>query len=163
MFPGLGNLAGFLCTVDCTSRVMWCLPPTLDDIEYIICRINAGGTKRLIALGLLPVGARHLYNDIRDAFVIYHDFLNHHLTDEEKNTMDFDYLMCENLLCKIRQYFNRIGSYILIWDDYVPYLLVLTIWSRYCPLLYVLSSSLSSSCVIPLVVSGNSTITGTRE
>lgn len=119
-FPGLGPLAGYLCAVDLhyAGHVQ---APLLDDMGNIIRRINAGGVKGLIALGLLPSGKdiKHTDDTVRDAFAIYYDFLN--LTVEEKTRMGFDFIMCEHSLCKITRYSNRIGSHVLVWDDHFPY------------------------------------------
>lgn len=95
--------------------------PLLDDMGFIIRRINAGGTKGLVALGLLPADGAYTDDEVRDAFAIYYDFLDHHLTVEEKTAMGFDYVMCEHSLCKITRYSNRIGSLVLVWNTHFPY------------------------------------------
>lgn len=78
--------------------------PSLDDVVEAIVKINAGGIRGLIALGLVEKKEKkHKYYlaEIKETFSVFHDFLSQHLTEKEKEAMVFDRPMSEHFCCKI--------------------------------------------------------------
>lgn len=102
LFPGLGNLSAYLCALD-LSYVGLVERPTLDDIVMAMVDIDSGGIRGLVELGLVEKRdkGKYPFKDIRLAFQAWHDFLDEHLDEEEKEKMKFSVDMCEHTDCKI--------------------------------------------------------------
>lgn len=108
-FPYMGNLMAYLCAVD-LSYAGHVEAPTLEDVAFAMKRIDAGGIKGLICLGLLQdrgKTGKFTLNEVQDAFSTWHTFLDRHLTLVEKEAMRFDVVMCEHSLCKISRWCSR--------------------------------------------------------
>lgn len=117
LFPNMGGLIGYLCALD-LSYAGYVTKPSLDDVVDAMVKVNSGGVRGLIALGLVEQREKkkkYSVAEIRKAFSIWHEFLDDHLTVDEKEVMIFDRPMSEHFSCKLSKLVR--GGYVVFPDD----------------------------------------------
>jgi hypothetical protein len=97
-FPQYGNVVSLALTGDYVyaGKV---LMPTVDEMGTVVWEINKGGVAGLRGAGYFDAD-RPSSDATVEAFRDVYDYLNAHLTQQEKELMGFDVIMVEHMLCK---------------------------------------------------------------
>lgn len=117
LFPNIGGLIAYLCALD-LSYAGHVTPPSLDDVVDAMVNVNSGGIKGLVALGLVEQKegkGKYKFEDIKVAFSVWHNFLDNHLTRQEKEDMVFDRPMSEHSSCKLSKLVR--AKFVVFPDD----------------------------------------------
>ncbi|KAL1685215.1 hypothetical protein GGG16DRAFT_66752, partial [Schizophyllum commune] len=92
-----------------------CQPPSVEDMAIIALSINRGATAGMQALGLAPRDRPAYIAAFR---LIYH-YLDSHLSDQDKETLSFNPIFVEHLLCKVQRFKRELEKCDLNMDTLV--------------------------------------------
>lgn len=111
-FCEIGDLASYLLTADYAYAGLVVLP-TLTEVADSVVRINKGAAAALEILGLLKRRklksgyAKPNAAECRAVIATLFEFLDAHLTQQEKELMIFDGIFVEHMLCKWAKAYRR--------------------------------------------------------
>lgn len=120
LFRNVGGLIGYLCALD-LSYAGHVEKPSMDDVVEAMTKVNSGGVRGLIAMGLLEKRegkGSYPVEEVSAAFSVWHNFLDRHLSEEEKKVMVFDCPMSEHSSCKISKFATARGKVLTFSDNY---------------------------------------------
>ena len=103
LFHSIGSLNALLICGDLAMAGIVNMPTKLE-MGDLIFKLNKGVRGGLMKLGM--IGEYPSANEVINAFVSLCDYLEQHLTDEEKETMGYSTSMVEHACCKFKRLFG---------------------------------------------------------
>jgi hypothetical protein len=98
LFPQVGRLTAHLLAADC-FYARYQRSPDAEELGTTVYTLKMGALKGLKKLGLLP-NTNTTEAQTRDAFTALYNFLDSHLSSDQKARMKFDAIMVEHVICK---------------------------------------------------------------
>lgn len=104
--PDVGTLNIYLLIADMYAAGL-VTAPTFDDMDAVLCALNAGGLKGLQVLGYLFGSSKPTVSDASSAFKAFYKDIESQLKPNEIQTLPWNTVIAEHSLCKCYCMFNR--------------------------------------------------------